>query len=120
MRIDINFRLIAEMIKKGGGYVNNLTSYKKIKNPDFIPLCAYSTSDYKINDVIRVLEGNMTTRPLSYSIKIHEECYVVDEFGKYICHSNTPNAIIKNNLVIALKDIKKYEEITINNNNMLN
>jgi SET domain-containing protein len=40
--------------------------------------------------------------------------HIIDDYGKFINHSSQPNTTIKLNNIIAIRNIEKYEEITIN------
>lgn len=114
MRIDISYRLIEKLIKRGGGYVCNLNpEYARITNPEYIPLCVYATREYKKSDIIHILQGRALITPIEGSIKINESFYIYDNYGKYLRCSKTPNACISENKIIAIKNIEKLEEITI-------
>ena len=110
MQVNICYRLIKYNIERGVVYSRSYFDW------DSLPKCLYATQDYKLGDIIRVLRGELILKPTRESIHIGNNMHVIDEYGKYINHSFEPNTRIELNKVIALKDIKKYEEITFNYN----
>ena len=76
----------------------------------------YATKVYSRGDIIRILEGNIESRPTKYSIHVGDNQHVTDDYGSYINHSFDPTAYIQGKSVVAKRDIEVNEEITFNYN----
>ena len=76
----------------------------------------FATKNYKINDIIHILDGEVKLIPNKYSIEIGKDMHIIDDYGKFINHSFSPNAKIDENKVIAIKNISSGEEICYNYN----
>lgn len=116
MQVNICHRLIKNMIEKGevfvsthgGGYYNVLT-----RN---IPKGVYASKPYVIGQNVKKLEGQLLLHRTKNSICIGNGMHIVDDYGQFINHSFEPNTKIEFNNIIAIKNIEKYEEITIGHN----
>ncbi len=86
-------------IKKTNSYGNAIFTNKNIKK----------------GEIVFTIKGRIVDKSTIYTIPIAKDKYIDDEkLGKYLCHSCNPNCGIKDKTkVIAMKDIKKGEEITI-------
>jgi len=78
----------------------------------------FANKSFKKRDFIFLIAGPIVTKGTKYTIPIAKGLWVdpvpVDNLGKYLNHSCDPNAGIKQRTrVVAFKDIKKDEEITI-------
>ena len=60
--------------------------------------------------------GKLTLEPTRTSIQVNEALHVEDEIGGCINHSCQPSCKVTTFFVIALRDIKKGEEITFDYN----
>lgn len=111
MQVNLCHRLIKEGIENGVCFFSSHYMWK-----DNLPQGLYTTKDFKEGDILRKLHGELVLNPTRESIHIGNGMHVIDEYGQYINHSFEPNVKIELNNVIALRDIKKYEEITFNYN----
>ena len=84
------------------------------KNNDFYGL--FSDTSYSKNDIIHELCGSIYDNPSRTTIEIGINKHIDDEFGIYINHSFAPNCIIKDECIIACKDILEEEELTFDYN----
>jgi len=100
------------MIEHGQHFINHTGC---IISAD-IPKGLYATRTYAIGDVILKLQGKLVLQPTKESIHIGNEMHVIDKYGQYINHSFEPNTQIELNNIIAIKEIKQYDEITFNYN----
>ena len=78
----------------------------------------FAWKSFKTWDSIILLSGTIVTEPTIYTIPISNHLYInpvpFEWVWKYICHSCNPNAGIKSrNILTAMKNIEKDEEITI-------
>jgi SET domain-containing protein len=78
----------------------------------------FANKSFKKGEFIFLVAGPIVNKGTIYTIPITKNLFIdpvpVDNFGKYLCHSCDPNAGIKQRtMVVAFKDIKKDEEITI-------
>lgn len=76
----------------------------------------FVTKNYNKSDIIHVLSGEIYDTPKRETIHIGNNKHIYDTYGIYINHSFVPNIIIDNKEIIALRDIKKDEEIMFNYN----
>lgn len=76
----------------------------------------YALEEFHTHDIVYELYGKIADTPTRESIHIGDGQHMTDSFGAYINHSFTPSACIVGNLVVALRFIKKDEEITFNYN----
>lgn len=76
----------------------------------------FSLQEHNINDIIHKLNGDITNKPCKYSIEISENKHIIDKYGIYMNHSFTPNCIIVNNNIVAIKKINKGDELHFNYN----
>ena len=76
----------------------------------------YSTSLYKKGDIVHILNGEIKHIPSKYTIEISKDTHIIDDLGKYINHSFSPNVKVSNTNIIAIRDIKLGEEICYNYN----
>ncbi len=75
----------------------------------------FAKRGFKKNETVFVVFGPITKKPSMYTVPIGFELYI-DPLPpvKYLCHSCNPSCGIKNrNEVVAMRNIKKDEEITI-------
>lgn len=112
MQVNICPRLIEKNIKKGVKYFDSTN----VKYSQVIPRGVFATQSYQCGAVLRIMTGYLYDAPTKESIHIGNNMHVVDLLGKYINHSFQPNVKIENNLIIAIKDIDIYDEITFNYN----
>ena len=75
-----------------------------------------ATKDYQENEVIYELNGEILDHPTKYSIEIGENKHIIDKYGIYLNHSFNPNIKIDGIKLIALKFIKKNDELSFNYN----
>ncbi|MBS3081194.1 SET domain-containing protein-lysine N-methyltransferase [Candidatus Pacearchaeota archaeon] len=76
----------------------------------------FANKDFSRGEFIFLIAGPIVTKGTIYTIPIANGLWIdpVDNHGKYLNHSCNPNAGIKQRtMVIAFKDVKKDEEITI-------
>lgn len=78
----------------------------------------FAKKPFKKGDFIFIIAGPIVGKGTRYTVPIAKGLFIdpvpVDNFGKYLNHSCEPNAGIKQRtIVIAFKNIKKNEEITI-------
>ncbi len=111
MEINISHVLLKNSIENNKKFIvgDKIVSYD-------LPRGVYASSDFKDGDIIRKLEGTLCLKPTKESIHIGNNLHVIDKFGKYMNHSFEPNTKIELNNVIAIRDIKKNEELTFNYN----
>ena len=106
--VDISHKLLKEGIEDGKFF------YRINIEP---PLGLYTNKAFSKNEIIYELEGLLIKKPSKISIHIGNNLHVEDKFlGRYINHSFEPNTKIELNKIIALRDIKPYEELTFNYN----
>lgn len=67
-------------------------------------------------DLVHILSGKVTDKPTKYSIEIGRDQHIMDDFGQFMNHSSSPTTKIIGTMVIAVKDIKEYEEINFDYN----
>lgn len=76
----------------------------------------FAKKDFKKGEVVFVIGGPIVRKPSIYTIPIDYDVFIdpLHMAGKELCHSCEPNCGIKNKVkVVAMKSIKKDEEITI-------
>jgi SET domain-containing protein len=76
----------------------------------------FSTKEYKKNEIVFVLKGEIFSSPTRESIHIGNNKHIYDECGIFINHSFQPNIRIDNVNVVALQDIQEDDELTFNYN----
>ena len=76
----------------------------------------FSDKDYKKDDIIFTLKGEIKSKPNKYTIEIGENLHILDDFGIYMNHSCNPTTKINGKKVIAVIDIKKDDELNFNYN----
>lgn len=76
----------------------------------------YSDKIYYVNDIIFTLSGPIYSEPTKTSIEIDFRKHIEDQYGKYLNHSFNNNCRIDGHNVIAVKNIKKNDELTFNYN----
>ena len=117
MEVNICHRLIKDMVKNG---VKFLKPYQFINNygviTENIPKGVYATREYKIGETIKKLEGTIILKPTKESIHIGNGMHIIDYYGQFINHSLEPNVRIELNNIIAIEEIKPFDEITFNYN----
>lgn len=106
MLVNLSPRLIEKMIKNGYDF----------KTIGSIPLGLYATDNYKSDDIIYVMSGNLMNKPTKRSIHIGSNMHLEDDYGQYINHSFDPNIKVDGNKLVAIKEINKYDELTFNYN----
>ncbi len=89
-----------------------------IKNTKNKGKSLFAKKSFKRGEFIFLVAGPIVNKGTIYTIPIGKNLFIdpvpVDNFGKYLCHSCNPNSGIKQRtMVVAFKDIKKGEEITI-------
>ena len=83
---------------------------------ELIPAGVYATKSYKLMDVVHTLSGKLLLKPTKISIHVGSNMHIEDAYGQFINHSFTPNVVVSQNKLIALRDIEPFEEITFNYN----
>ena len=76
----------------------------------------FSDTSYSKNDIIHELCGSIYDKPSRTTIEIGINKHIDDDFGIYMNHSFAPNCIIKDECIIACKDILEEEELTFDYN----
>jgi hypothetical protein len=76
----------------------------------------YSIKEYRKDDTVLVLSGEMLDSPTRETIRIGDNKHVYDNFGIYMNHSFEPTTKIEGNKVIALRDLNVGDEINFNYN----
>lgn len=94
---------------------NNLVYVGNTKNKG---KSLFANKSFKKGEFIFLIAGPIVNKGTIYTIPISKNLFIdpvpLDHFGKYLCHSCNPNTGIKQRtMVVAFKDIKKNEEITI-------
>jgi uncharacterized protein len=87
-------------------YINETEKYGK---------SIFAKKNFKRGDVVLIVCGPIVKKPSIYTVPIDYGLYI-DPIPpcKYLCHSCNPNCgIKKRNMVVAMKNIKKGEEINI-------
>jgi hypothetical protein len=115
MQVNICHRLIKNMTENGYVFFDNCRINRYINLSD-IPKGLYATKDFNTGEIITKLKGELNLIPTRESIHIGNGLHVIDSYGRFINHSFEPNTRIEFNNVVAIKDIKKYDEITFNYN----
>ena len=115
MQVNVCHRLIKNMIENGHVFFDNFRSNRYVNISD-IPKGLYTTRDFNTGEIITKLKGELNLIPTKESIHIGNGLHVIDSYGRFINHSFDPNTKIEFNNVVAIKDIKKYDEITFNYN----
>jgi hypothetical protein len=76
----------------------------------------FSTKNFKKDQVVYVLSGEIFDNPTRESIHIGNNKHIHDKFGMYINHSFTPNIRVNGNELVALCDIFVNDELVFNYN----
>lgn len=74
----------------------------------------FARKPFDKNEIIFSLKGKIKNKPTRTSIKIGQNRHVEDLYGKYINHNCRPSVKIIDGNVVAIKNIKIFEEITFN------
>ncbi len=87
-----------------------------VKNSTIHGKGLFALNDIKKDQIIGHFTGKKTSHPSAYTLWLNNNHSInVEGPLKYINHSNQPNACYYDDFtVVALKDIKKGEEITHN------
>lgn len=84
--------------------------------------------DFRRGDVLCRIDGRLTSRPTRYSVQIGESRHIDLPTGKtifdlldshawpFLNHSCAPNALLRDQTLIALTDIRRFEAITFDYN----
>lgn len=75
----------------------------------------FAKKDFKKGEAVLIICGPIVKKPSIYTVPIDYELYI-DPIppSKYLCHSCNPSCGIKNrNVIVAMKTIRKDEEINI-------
>lgn len=79
----------------------------------------FAKKDFKKDELVFIAFGSIITKPNFYTIPISNDLYIEPRVPEenpcqYICHSCEPNLGVKSRtLFVAMRDIKKDEEVTI-------
>jgi len=76
----------------------------------------FSLLDFNKDDIIYILSGEIFDKPTRETIHIGNGKHIYDKYGIYINHSFDPNIKVSEYKLIAIKDIKKGDEICFNYN----
>lgn len=76
----------------------------------------FSEKQYQKDAIIHKLQGKTYNKPSRTTIEIGKNIHIDDNYGIYMNHSFSPNCIIKNGCIVAIKNIKINEELTFNYN----
>lgn len=80
---------------------------------DYAGLVAYQ--DIKENDIVMdFIESEYVSERTRTSIQILPKLHVEHDLGKFLNHSCEPNCVIQGIALVALRDIKKDEELFFN------
>ena len=113
MEVNICPRIIQKLIVNGTKFANERGI---LVNFTEMPLALYATRPYKKDEIIHIMSGALLRAPTRESIHIGNNMHLKDSYGRYINHSFDPNIRIEANMLIAIKDINMYDEITFNYN----
>jgi uncharacterized protein len=75
----------------------------------------FAKNEIKKGEIALIIKGEIVNKPTIYTIPIEKDKFIDDSnLGRYLCHSCNPNCGIKDKTkIVAMRDIKKDEEITI-------
>ena len=76
----------------------------------------FASKDFESNYKIHKLNGEIRSKPTKITIEIGYKRHIIDSYGMYMNHSFDPSCKIIYGCIIAIKDIKKGEELTYNYN----
>lgn len=78
----------------------------------------FAAKDFKQNEIVFDLDGDMTEYPTKYSIEIGNGMHVTDRLGTFLNHSCKPNTEIdrEKRVVRATHNITKEEELSFDYN----
>ena len=85
-------------------------------NPNLNEKGLFSIKEYKKNETVLVLSGEIFDHPTRETIYIGANKHVYDNFGIFMNHSFEPTTKIEGNKVIALRDLVVGDEINFNYN----
>jgi len=73
----------------------------------------FANSDFEIDQVIGVLEGEVLPFPTRYTVQVGASEHIVPQFGKYMNHSCQPNCYLNlgDRTFRALRSIMKGQEL---------
>ena len=89
---------------------------RNICKKDFEGKGLFSTKEYRKDEVIFELSGEIFSSPSRETIHIGNDKHIYDTYGIFINHSFNPNIRIENVKVIALKDIQEDDEFVFDYN----
>ena len=76
----------------------------------------FATKNYKKNDIIYILSGEIYDEPKRETIHIGNNKHIYDNYGIFINHSFCPNIFVNGYELVALCDILINDEIVFNYN----
>ena len=76
----------------------------------------FATKNYNLNSKIHKLDGEIRSKPTKITIEIAYKRHIIDSYGMYMNHSFDPSCKIYEGYIIAIRDVKKGEELTYNYN----
>jgi len=76
----------------------------------------YASKEFELNYKIHKLDGEIRSKPTKLTIEVGYKRHIIDSYGMYMNHSFDPSCKIIDNYIIAIRDIKKDEELTYNYN----
>jgi uncharacterized protein len=87
-----------------------------VKNTEKYGKSIFAKRNFKKEEEVFIICGPIVKKPTIYTVPISFDLFIdpLPLAGKELCHSCEPNCGIKNrNVIVAMKNIKKDEEITI-------
>ena len=96
-----------------------MREYLIVKTKEKLGEALYADKDFKIGDVVLILEGELTEHPTRHSIELSEKEHITDkDVGRCLNHSCDPNTVIDKatKTVRAIKPITKGDELTFDYN----
>ena len=98
--------------------MRNLNTNVYVKQTKHKGKALFANRSFKKGEFIVLIAGPTVTKSTIYTIPITFSLFIdpvpVNNLGRYLCHSCDPNAGIKQRtMVVAFKNIKRGEEITI-------
>jgi len=75
----------------------------------------FAKKDFRKGEVVFIICGPIVKKPTIYTVPIEYGLYIDPiSSGKYLCHSCNPSCgIKKRNVIVAMRNIKRGEEINI-------
>lgn len=91
----------------------------EVRETDIKGKSLFTKHDFKKGDIVLIASGKIVTHATDYTIPIGDILKIDPQdpgsLSQFICHSCEPNVGIKNrNLFIAMRDIKRGEEVLTN------